>query len=227
MTNSREYFLQDINELIILAKNKNDNKVKAKYLELVKKYHPDINDKANKNILNEYMIIINNLFEKVQNGKIQGNKQKDSKSNTQEFNIDINYQLLTKIVELSANLVAKNSKSFNEYVNLLIMETRKSNIHVSQACKLLFSKEMTTKYKDKLHLLNNGLSYYLDLWKSSWAEKEEKATTDFRLYNRKIERTADKYLNEYKNYCDDDEYKDAIEIVMEWLKETNVKIRMN
>jgi hypothetical protein len=61
---------------------------------------------------------------------------------------------------------------------------------------------------------------------SSTKEKYKKMP-DIRIANKQTEKVADSYLNEYKNYFKEDGYKDALEIIIEWLKETNIKYRKN
>ena len=81
MENTSKIFLEEINEFINFAKNTPDkDTVKSKYFELVKKYHPDVNNERDKNILNEYIIIVNNIFEKIIN-KTNDIRHKNTENN--------------------------------------------------------------------------------------------------------------------------------------------------
>ena len=134
MISNREIFLQDVNEFISSSKNTSDEKSeKSKFLKLVKKYHPDINHEIDKGILNEYMTILNSLYEKLQKGKIFKNGDKDLDPKLYQFNFDIFYQLFVKFMELGISIDTLESKLFSEYVNLFalktIIEWLKGNIH--------------------------------------------------------------------------------------------------
>jgi curved DNA-binding protein CbpA len=228
MEDNRETFLQDINQFIIFSKNITDkNIIKSKYLELVKKYHPDVNSDANKNILNEYMAIINNTFEKTENGRAGYIERKDSENDIRSFNFATFCQLLKKVAEIGINKETVKDKIFNEYKSLLILEIEKSNKYASEAFRKLFSEEIAMEYKQKINLFNSGITYYMYLLKSVPPNTKEKykRMPDIRIANKQAEKVADSYLNEYKKYCKEDEYKDAIEIIMEWLKEINIKYR--
>jgi hypothetical protein len=226
MKDSRNIFLQDINEFIILSRNELDKDIiKVKYLELVKKYHPDVNNKIDKKILNEYMIIINNSYEKLRTRK--NNKYKTTENNVQGFNFNIFLLLLKKIVEIGINKETIKNEIFNEYKKLLLIEIEKSNKNVSEAIKLLFSEETLNKYGQKIDLFSNGIIHYMYLLLKVPASTKEKYKNmpDIKIANKQTEKVADSYLKEYKDYCKEDEEKDAIEILQEWFKETNVKYR--
>jgi hypothetical protein len=228
MEDNRNVFLQNINQFIIFSENITDkNIIKSKYLELVKKYHPDVNNEIDKNILNEYMIIINNTFEKIMNNKIKNITYRNTENNIRGFNFDTFCQLLNKVVEIGINKETVKDKILNEYINLLVLEIEKSSKYTSEAFKKLFSEEMVMEYRKKINLFNSGITYYMHLLRSvpSSTKEKYKGMPDIRIANKQTEKVADSYLNEYKNYCKEDEYKDAIEIIMEWLKEINKKYR--
>ena len=226
MEDSRKIFLQEINEFIFLSKNILDKDIiKIRYLDLVKKYHPDVNNIIDKKTLNEYMVIINNSFEKITSRKNYKNKNKENDS--LGFNFDTFMLLLNKITEIGINKENIKNKVFNEYINLLVMEVEKSNKNVSEAIKLLFSEETLNKYGQKINLFNNGIIHYLYLLKNvpSSTKEKYKNMPDIKIANKQGEKVADSYLKEYKDYCKEDGEKDAVEILQEWLKETNVKYR--
>jgi len=59
-------FKVKINAFICFSKNTNDNSaIKSEYLKLVKEFHPDINNYLGKETANEYMIIINYIYEQL------------------------------------------------------------------------------------------------------------------------------------------------------------------
>jgi curved DNA-binding protein CbpA len=63
-------FKEKINQLILLSRNANDPEItKSEYLKLVKEFHPDVNKKIDNVKANEYMIIINYVFENLKNKK--------------------------------------------------------------------------------------------------------------------------------------------------------------
>lgn len=216
MANSKEIFKQDFNNLILSAQNSADVKeAKLKYLELVKKYHPDVNHEIDYSILNEYMVIINNIFDKIKNDEIKIIANKVSENAMQRFSFFNFLQILTKIVELGINKKTIKDKRFKKYVNLLILETEKSSRYASEAFNLIFSEEFIIKNNQRIYLFNKAMKFYSLLLKNF--------PPGFNLFNESQERVAVSYLNEFKNFCKEDGYKDAIEKIMEWLKETNAK----
>jgi curved DNA-binding protein CbpA len=60
-------FKEKINNFINCSQDK--NKIRAEYLKLIKEFHPDTNRELNKEIANEYMIIINYLYEQLIHNK--------------------------------------------------------------------------------------------------------------------------------------------------------------
>jgi hypothetical protein len=63
-------FKEKINNFINISKNTNDNSViKHEYLNLVKLFHPDTNKDISAGILNEYMIIVNYVYEQLIHNK--------------------------------------------------------------------------------------------------------------------------------------------------------------
>jgi curved DNA-binding protein CbpA len=230
MENSRETFLRKINDFIVSAKIAPDkNAIKSKYLELVKEYHPDTNKELDKNILNEYMVIINNSFEKIMNGKTGAAGRKNRKSSAREFDFDIFLRLLTGIAEMGITGETAKNRTFAEYKKLMILEIEKSSKYAAGAFELLLSGETIGKNQGKIGSFNSGLVYYMYLLKSDPAGGKEKYENmpNRRIANKQTEKVADSYLAEYKSHCKDDTEKDAVEIVMEWLKETKVKYGRN
>jgi DnaJ-class molecular chaperone len=63
-------FKVKIDHFINASKNTNDNNViKQEYLKLVKEFHPDANKKINNETANEFMIIINYVYEQLIHNK--------------------------------------------------------------------------------------------------------------------------------------------------------------
>jgi hypothetical protein len=63
-----DMFFEKISGFITCAQNIDDvNTIKLQYLKLVREFHPDTNNVINKEILNEYMIIINYVYEQLIN----------------------------------------------------------------------------------------------------------------------------------------------------------------
>jgi curved DNA-binding protein CbpA len=63
-----ENFKQRINQFIHFSKNIDDNvKIKFEYIKLVKEFHPDVNKNIENKLANEYMVIINYIYEQLIN----------------------------------------------------------------------------------------------------------------------------------------------------------------
>jgi len=63
-------FNEKINQFINDSKNTNDNNViKSEYLKLVKEFHPDVNKNIKNELANEYMIILNYVYENLIHNK--------------------------------------------------------------------------------------------------------------------------------------------------------------
>jgi hypothetical protein len=63
-------FSDKLKEFIVFAKNTNNNgEIKLKYLELVKIFHPDINNEVDKETSNENMILLNYVYEQLTKNK--------------------------------------------------------------------------------------------------------------------------------------------------------------
>jgi hypothetical protein len=224
MEDTRKIFLQNVNEFIIFSNNTPDkNTIKSRYLELVKKYHPDVNNDIDKNILNEYMVIINNMFEKTANRKFENYKHKNKANNIFKFNFDTFCQILSKIMEVGIDEETIKNQIFKEYVKLLLLEMEKSNKHVSEAFQIIISEEAIMEYRHKIKLLNDGMANYLHLLKSTPSSTKEKyrKIPDINIANKQTEKIADSYLVEFKNYCKKDIEKDSIDLIMKWFKVIN------
>ena len=60
----KDNFKDKISQFIILSKSTNDdNIIRSEYLKLVKEFHPDVNKNIDNVTANEYMIIINYVYE--------------------------------------------------------------------------------------------------------------------------------------------------------------------
>jgi hypothetical protein len=74
-------FSDRIKNFILFSKNTNDNeKIKQKYFELVKIFHPDLNNEVDKEISNENMIVLNYVYE-----HLTRNKNKFEITNKDEY----------------------------------------------------------------------------------------------------------------------------------------------
>jgi len=63
-------FKEKINQFIEYSKNViENNEIKTEYLKLVKEFHPDVNKELKNEIANEYMIIINYVYENLLHNK--------------------------------------------------------------------------------------------------------------------------------------------------------------
>ncbi|MDR0312261.1 MAG: J domain-containing protein [Treponema sp.] len=201
MKNSRNIFYHEINEFITSSKNIRDkDRIKQKYLDLVKKYHPDVNNKIDKNILNEYMVIINNSYEEIMSNTVSKTYINTENNNIGSFNFSLFMLLLGKITEKGINKETIKDKIFLGYKNLLITEIEKSSKDASEAFKLLFSDKIIIKYSEKIDLFNNGIMHYV---------------------NKQEQEIADSYLAEYKDNCKKKEEKNAIEVLQKWYKEAH------
>jgi hypothetical protein len=226
MENSREKFIQDINEFITFSKNITDKDIiKSKYLELVKKYHPDANGEIDKNILNEYMIIINNTFEKITHGRIKNIKQEGAGNDRHEFRIDTFCQLLEKIMETGINKETVKDKIFTEYKELLILEIMKSSGRAGKAFELLLAEETLAENRRGINLFNEGIRHYMYMLRRVPSSRKEKYKNmpNMEIAGRQSEKVADSYLDEYKKSLKKGSQKDAVETMTEWLKETKIK----
>jgi DnaJ-class molecular chaperone len=139
MENSRKVFLHEINEFISSSKKIQDKDIiKQKYLDLVKKYHPDVNNEIDKNILNEYMIIITNSFEDLMNNTTSKKQENTENNDIGGFNFDLFMLLLGKITGRGINKENIKDKVFIGYKNLLITEIEKSSKYAREEIELLF-----------------------------------------------------------------------------------------
>ena len=226
MENIREIFLREINEFIKYSNDMPDMEtLKAKYLELAKKYHPDVNNRIDKNILNEYMVIINNIFEKIMSGKIIRNDRTNIKSNN-DFDFNTFCQLLKKITVMGINKYTVNDRIFTEYVNLLVLEIGKFSKEAGEAFSTVFLERnfLISGYKAKL--LTDGLKSYLFLLTSVPPDANGILKNIFNpdISDMLSEKTGDSYLLEFRNSC---KQKNSIDIIINTLKELHEKFRNN
>jgi curved DNA-binding protein CbpA len=207
MEDTKKIFMQEINGFIDLSRNTTDkDTIKIKYLELVKKYHPDVNNEIDKGTLNEYMILINNSYEKAMDRKASKNsKPETKKNNIGDFSFDIFLLLLIKITQIGIDKDTAKNKIFTGYTNLLITEIEKSSNHVAEAVRLLFSKKVITNYSERIDLFSDGIKQYAHLLAGTPSKEKEEM--------------ADGLLTEYKEYCRKQDEKDAIDTLTKWLKE--------
>ncbi|MDR2246882.1 MAG: J domain-containing protein [Treponema sp.] len=65
-----EYFKEKINRFIAISQNAGDNNaIKSEYIKLVKEFHPDVNKRIENELANEYMVIINYIYEQIMRKK--------------------------------------------------------------------------------------------------------------------------------------------------------------
>ena len=212
MKHTDELFRQEIIEFISLPNYAPDkNIIKSKYLELVKKYHPDTNDKMDKNILHEYMTIINTAFEKKQNGvsmKTQKTSQETVKKDSGQ-NFDFR-----KFTSLFARYTSPHfyscSEMFQKATQALVWEIKKSDKAVGEAFARLSTKEIM--YTTSFRLYHSGLKYYVNRY----------VYTDAPVDNSAGEKIGDGFFVEYKDSCKKhgrfEEIKAAVDTVNKWLK---------
>jgi hypothetical protein len=67
MQEYQEDFNETINQFIKYGQNNNNTDIKSVYLKLVKSFHPDLNKKIDNKLANEYMIIINYIYDQLIN----------------------------------------------------------------------------------------------------------------------------------------------------------------
>jgi hypothetical protein len=83
-------FKERINNFMNISQNTDDkNIMKLEYLKLVKEFHPDANKDINKETANEYMIIINYLYEQLLHNK--NNVQLTKKEEYEKNKVDGKY----------------------------------------------------------------------------------------------------------------------------------------
>jgi len=63
-------FKEKIDQFIKLSQSVNNNTIKSEYIKLVKEFHPDVNKNIENEIANEYMIIVNYVYENLIHNKI-------------------------------------------------------------------------------------------------------------------------------------------------------------
>ena len=204
MNNEREVFLNRMNNFIALSKYSNKKDFKLNYLELVKEYHPDKNNKIDKNTLNEYMIIINNTYNNLRKNSRKINvlkKQNDSKY----FYIIVFCELLSRIKKICKPNDEIKGPNFVEHKNLIINEISKYDLKVSEAFSLLITQK--TIEEKKFDSFQKGLDIYEKIFRNTYTYTE--------YYSKKLQETGKNYLENYKNN-NTQEKKAAIEIIIKW-----------
>jgi curved DNA-binding protein CbpA len=84
VTNIREHtndFKERINKFIVSAQNAGGAEIKSEYIKLVKEFHPDVNRNTENSLANEYMVIINYIYEQLINKKTVELKPADEHGN--------------------------------------------------------------------------------------------------------------------------------------------------
>ena len=212
MESEREIFLGKINKLIIFSKIGDTKKVKSCYLQLVKEYHPDKNNKINKDILNEYMMIINNLYDETEK-KSKKIILKNEENKTTYFYIIPFCRLLSKIKIIYSNKDEINLPNFTEYRNVFIEEIGKYDQNVGKSFSVLLSNEVILKKDAEIFI--KGIGYYEQVFNNVNNYTE--------YYINKILKSANNCINEYKNKNTED-IRESAEIIAEWFNELIKKI---
>ena len=209
MESEREKFINKINKFIFLSKNSDFDIIKSYYLNLVKEYHPDKNHKIGKNILNEYMIIINNIYEEMEKNSNKININNDI-HNKKYFYIITFCRLLSKIEIIHTN---RNETNFNKIRNDFITEINKYDQNVGKSFSLILFDEIIIKKDFEIFL--NGIICYERVFNNLYSYTQ--------YYIDKNIKSAVNYFNNFKNK-NTQELQNSIEIIKEWFNKLLNKI---
>ncbi|MCL2272554.1 MAG: J domain-containing protein [Treponema sp.] len=82
----KDNFKEKLNQFINQSQNTYNSNIKSEYLKLVKEFHPDINKEIKNETANEYMIIINYVYENLINKKTGFKLLKEDEYEKQKIN---------------------------------------------------------------------------------------------------------------------------------------------
>jgi curved DNA-binding protein CbpA len=207
MNNERETFLRKINEFIIFSKNNSPKELKSNYLRLVKEYHPDKNNKIDKEILNEYMIIINNTYNEIER-KTKGIKLKDKTHGQKYFDINTFCQLLETIETIYLIRKERNDIRFDEYRQLFLKKISGYNQQVGKAFSLMLSDE--TISGENFDTFLSGIAGYEKIFNNAYIYTE--------YYMKKTQKAANNNFDEYGKRSNE-EIKGATASIKKWFNE--------
>jgi hypothetical protein len=214
MENDRQIFLNKLNDFIDCSKSINKREIKQKYLELVKQYHPDKNNQIDKNVLHEYMILINSIYKTIEERQENIETEKET-TNSNYFYIQIFNQLFSQLITIYTNKETINNPKLIEYTKLFIMEINKYDKDAGKAFSFLLSNEMINNKNININQFIKGMTTYEQIFKNAYIYTE--------YYIKKIQITAKQYFYEFKKN-NAEEMKNAIDIIEKWFNELIIKI---
>jgi hypothetical protein len=150
-------FKEKINRFINFSRNTNDNSIiKSEYLKLVKEFHPDTNKNMDKETANEYMIIINYIYEQLTHNI---NNFKFVQTDEYEKN------------KINGKYCLKNEYGIKEYISEKILYVYKlGRLEYSKAYMIMHNNPTHTGNKEKtgyeiIKHLYKAYKYYKDVIK--------------------------------------------------------------
>jgi hypothetical protein len=153
----KDNFKEKINQYIKLSRISNDhNTIKSEYIKMVKEFHPDVNKNIDNVTANEYMIIINYVFENLMNKKYDLNLFQNDEYD--KYKINGKYCFL-------------NEYGIKEYISdkaLFVFKLGK--LEYAKANKIMLTKPSYTGNKEKtgyeiIGHLYNAYKYFKDVIK--------------------------------------------------------------
>ena len=192
-----------------MISNKVKNKIdpKTNYLKLVKKYHPDVNNKIDKKILNEYMVIINDVYNEIKKGKkiIKHNTRENNKKN---FYIQDFCHLFSKIIMAFLIDAKSEDLELSDDKILIIEQVSSYNLEASKALLLLFSRKI--KENNNFELFLKGIVAYEQIFNNLYSYTK--------YYSQKIQKSGQNFFQEYID-SSTKEIEIAIKTITKWLDE--------
>jgi hypothetical protein len=203
--NEREIFLRKVNEFIASAKSNNKKELKSLYLKLVKEYHPDKNNKIDKNILHEYMVLINNTYNEIEK-KSERKKLKNKQTNSKYFYINTFCQLLSRIKTYCSTDGKTDDPEFGGNRDSIIKEISKYNQKAGESFSLLLPQKAANGKNNNAYV--KGIAVYEQIFNNAYVYTK--------YYTKKMQETADTYFYEYAD-GNTKEIKEAVGIITKWL----------
>ncbi|MCL2557393.1 MAG: hypothetical protein FWE09_02845 [Treponema sp.] len=211
-----DIFANEIREFAALPSGDSfRDSVKARYLELVKKYHPDANREIEQDILHEYMVIINGLFERKRLGAQAAKQATEAKA--EKDSPIFNFQKFASLFVRYAydELSALEDRAFEraELARLLVREIGKADKAASEAFAFLNTEEVMAT--TDVEILLEAFGSYVN--RPIFYKKP--------MYIYAAERMGDSYFRDYKDACKEhashEEIKRSVDAISAWLKATN------